>query len=192
MLTLKMLFIGCAAAGGLTLLLQVLLSVVGIGDGHEGVVDSHTIDAGGHDDGSGFGLLSVRAVAAFLTFFGLTGWWAATMQYSAAASAAVATAAGAAAMLLVAWIISQQKRLDSQGNLDPNNAIGQPASVYLRIPAKGGGHGKIQVKVQGRTAEFAAVSDGGEIPTGAAVRVVRMITADTFAVAPLDETTGDR
>ena len=67
----------------------------------------------------------------------------------------------------VGWLASQQRRLDVEGTLDPRNAVGQTATVYLRVPAHGQGQGKVHVKVQGRTAELAATSDGPEIPTGA-------------------------
>jgi len=57
--------------------------------------------------------------------------------------------------------------------------------VYLRIPARNAGKGKITVSIQGRTHEFAASTAGQEIPSGAEVKVARQITQDTFEVEAL-------
>lgn len=182
---LRMVYIGCAAAGLLALVLQIALSLFGVGD-HDGA-DVHTDVHADHGDGhvGGLSLLSVRALAAFLAFFGLVGWWLTAAGTGPLATALSSFAAGGVTMYGVAWLASQQRRLDVEGNLDPHNAVGQTATVYLRIPAHGQGHGKIHVKVQGRTAELAAASDGPEIPTGAVVTVLRLVTADTVVVAPV-------
>jgi hypothetical protein len=142
------------------------------------------VDHDGH--AGGFSLISVRALASFLAFFGLTGWWLTSSGSGPLGSALASFAVGAVAMVGVGWLASQQRRLDVEGTLDPKNAIGQTATVYLRVPAHGKGQGKVHVKVQGRTAELAATSDGPEIPTGAVVTVVRLVTADTVAVAPVE------
>lgn len=179
---LRMFYIGCAAVGLFTLALQLLLSVLGIGD-HD-AADVHDLHAADH--GGGFGLLSIRTLAAFLAFFGLTGWWLTATGVGPVPTAALSLAAGGAAMAAVGWLLSQQRRLDVQGNLDPANAVGATASVYLRVPTHGESTDKIHVKVQGRTAELAAVSDGSAIPTGAIVTVLRMVSPDTVAVRPLE------
>ena len=88
-------------------------------------------------------------------------------------------------MLLVAWLLSLQRKLQASGNLDPRGAVGKAATVYLRIPPQKTGAGKITVSLQGRTAEFTAVTAGDEIATGQDVRVVRMTTPGTFEVEPL-------
>lgn len=185
---LRMFYIGCAALGLFTLALQLLLSVLGIGD-HD-AADVHDLHAADH--GGGFGLLSIRTLAAFLAFFGLTGWWLTSLGFGPVPAAALSLFAGGAAMATVGWLLSQQRRLDVQGNLDPANAVGATASVYLRVPAQGEGAGKVHVKVQGRTAELAAVSDGAAIPTGAIVTVQRLVAPDTVAVRPLAPPAGDR
>jgi hypothetical protein len=181
-----MIYIGCAAAGLAALVLQIVLSLLGVGD-HDGV-DGHADVHVDHDgtNAGGFNLLSVRALASFLAFFGLTGWWLTATGAGSLTSALASFAVGAVAMIGVAWLASQQRRLDVEGTLDPGNAVGQTATVYLRVPAHGKGQGKVHVKVQGRTAELAATSDGPEIPTGAVVTVVRLITPDTVAVAPVE------
>lgn len=105
--------------------------------------------------------------------------------WSPGATIAVALAAGTLMLFAVAWLFHAQKRLASSGNVDPKGAIGRPARVYLRIPEKNSGKGKITVALQGRTVEFSAFTNGPAIPTDSEVRIVRQVTVDTFEVEPL-------
>jgi hypothetical protein len=192
--TLELTYIACAAAGVSVLVLQTVLQLFGVGDGH-GDVDLHHdfggdvgADAGDGDGHDGFfGLLSVRAIASFFALFGLVGWYAATQGWSPTLGVAAALASGLSVMALVAWLMRLQMRLQTKGNLDPANALGQSARVYLRIPARKAGFGKVTLKLQGRTAEFSAFTLGDELPTGALVKIARMSTPDTFEVVALTE-----
>jgi hypothetical protein len=49
--------------------------------------------------------------------------------------------------------------------------LGKTAQVYLTVPAKRSGTGKIQISVKGTVKEMAAVTDFETIPTGALVKV---------------------
>jgi hypothetical protein len=184
--TMQFSYMACAAAGGTVLVLQTVLMLFGVGDGHDVDLHHDLGDAGGGHDGDhhdgAFGLLSVRAVASFLTFFGLTGWLGTSKDWGETTTLLTAVGAGLALMVAVAWMMRLQSKLQSKGNLDPRNALGQAARVYLRIPAKNTGFGKITVKVQGRTAEFQAFTLGDELPTGALVEIKSMRTPDTFEV----------
>lgn len=185
--TMELAYMACAAAGGTVLVLQTALMLLGVGDGHGGDLH-HDVDVGGHagDHPDGyFSLLSVRALASFFTFFGLTGWLGTSRGWGPTTTVLAAVAAGLALMGLVGWLMRMQSRLQSQGNLDPANALSQSARVYLRIPGHNSGFGKVTVKVQGRTAEFNACTSGSELPTGALVKIARMRTPDTFEVEPL-------
>lgn len=187
--TLELTYMACAAAGGTVLVLQTALMLVGVGDGDPGIEVDHDVTgehgAGEHD--GALGLFSVRAIASFFTFFGLTGWLGLSKDWDPTLTTAIAAAAGFALMLFVAWMMRAQSRLQSKGNLDPRNALGLAARVYLRIPARKSGFGKVTVKVQGRSAEFNAFTLGDELPTGALVKIERMSTPDTFEVALLQE-----
>lgn len=188
--TMELAYMACAAAGGTILVLQTLLMLLGVGDGHDADFHHDVGDAGsadGDDHDGAFGLFSVRAIASFLTFFGLAGWMGVRRGWDPLLTTLVATLAGAALMLLVAWMMRLQSKLQSKGNLDPRNALGQSARVYLRIPAANAGFGKVTVKVQGRTAEFSAFTQGAELATGSIVKITRMSTPDTFEVERLEE-----
>ena len=95
----------------------------------------------------------------------------------------MAVAAGLAAFYIVAFIMASLKRLESSGNLDLTNAVGQTGQVYLRIPARKTGVGKVTVEVQKRSLQLNAVTDGDQIDTGAPVRVLNLIGNDTVEVS---------
>jgi hypothetical protein len=181
--TMETVYLGCAVAGGAVLLLQALLLLFGGGDAD--AVPDADVDLDGHAHSGSFGFLSARAIASFLTFFGLGGWGGMEAGWGTLPTMAFATGCGLAMLFVVGALFSLYRRIDSQGNLEPANAIGRPAKVYLRIPAANSGKGKITVSIQGRSEEFAAVTRGDEIATGAEVRIVRMTTPNTFEVEPL-------
>ncbi|MEM7309079.1 MAG: hypothetical protein AAF682_20515 [Planctomycetota bacterium] len=181
--SMRSVYVACFVIGGSVLLIQTLLLFLGFDGGDADFDFEADADIG---DGS-FGVLSVRALISFVTFFGLAGWSAIAAGWGRLASVGVAAAAGFSTMIFVAWVMRLQMKLQSQGNIDPKNAIGKAATVYLRIPAGRKGQGKITVSIQGRSAEFTAVTSGEEIPTGASVRVVSMPTVGTFDVVPLTE-----
>lgn len=188
--SMELTYITCAAAGGTVLLLQTVLLLFGVGDGHADVELHHDIggahDGGEHNDGA-FSLFSVRAVTAFFTFFGLTGWYGTVRAWDPIVTLVVAFAMGLLLMVGIAWMLRAQSKLQSAGNIDPKNALGLAARVYLRIPGQNSGFGKVTAKVQGRTVEFNAFTLGAELPTGALVKIARMSTPDTFEVVPLPE-----
>ena len=178
-------FVACAALGGALLVLQVVLALVGAdhhhGDAH---VAAHAHDGVAHAVGHGLDLFSTRSITAGLAFFGVTGAAAARAEWRPGLAAFVAVVAGLAAMLVVAWIMSQLLRLEDDGTVRVERAVGAPATVYLAIPGSRGGAGKITLTLQGRTVEYQAVTAGAPLPTGAPVVVVDVVSPDTLEVAP--------
>ena len=176
----EMLCLGCAVLGGAVLVLQTVMSLFG---GDHGDMHHDAGDTGEHDSASNW--LSIRSVAAFLAFFGLASWGCLKSGWSPLAALSVGLLAGLAMLVAVALLFRLPGKTHSQGNLEPEGAVGKVGHVYLRIPANNGGKGKITLVLQGRTAEFHACTQGAEIPTGAEVRIARLITSDTFEVEPL-------
>jgi hypothetical protein len=175
--------------------------------GHDGSVGDHSFEVGGdhdvggeghfdaahdhdvHDHGSSwfFSVLSVRSVVAALAFFGLAGLAMDAGGAPIYITVVIACGAGAVAMIIVAWLMRLLYSLNAEGNVRIEMAVGMPASVYLRVPGKRSGSGKVTVKVQERTMEYLAMTDGGALPTGAPVMVVGVIGPDTLEVAPIEE-----
>jgi hypothetical protein len=190
--TLQTLYLGCLALGGSVLVLQTLASMFGAGDhsdadlGHMDHADiGHAGSGESHESETGISLLSVRSISSFLACFGLVGWGGVKAGWGQLPTLGAAFAAGTLALVLVGYLFASVRKLGAAGNVDPKNAVGRTARVYLRIPGKSSGKGKVTVSIQGRTVEFHASTSGEEIPTGGEVRIVRQITEDTFEVEAL-------
>ncbi|MBP7294435.1 MAG: hypothetical protein KBB56_00115 [Acidobacteria bacterium] len=183
----EIIFLTCAAVGGVMLLCRLALLVLGIG-GHDGADSGPdlAVDHGGdfhggdaHSDGhhhdsadAGFKLFTIHGLTAFLLMFGLVGL-ALSRQTSWGLLVALAGAsvAGLITMWLIARVFGALGRLQSSGTLRMDNAVGCEGTVYLTIPA--GGSGRVQVTVQDHLREFDATAQDGEvIRTGERVRVV--------------------
>ena len=177
-------FFYCAAIGGGILVLQTLILVIGLGDSDIDVDIGPDVDAD-FGDSSGGGILlqlSLKTVIAFLTFFGLAGLACIEAEMSSGMTLTIATIAGITAFYMVAYLMRLLVSLHSSGNIDLRSAVGSRANVYLRIPEKNSGVGKITVAVQGRKVMSKAVTPGDSIPTGAEVIIQRMTSPDTFEV----------
>jgi hypothetical protein len=187
----------CAAIGAALLVGQFLLSLVGwsahdLDAGHG--LDFHGTDglhADGHADpfdrgGHWFvGFLSFRAIVTAFAVFGLVGLGL-SREFSPprpAATFVLALAAGGGMMYSVAWLLRTLYSLRSDGTVRIERAVGLPGFTYLTIPAKKTGTGKVTVKIQNRTMEYAAVTAGDEIPTGTAVVVQAVLNPQVIEVA---------
>jgi len=179
----------CAIAGGSLVVLQLILQVFGL---HGGDTDGdlHGDAGGGGDAGDGhgdtfFGVLSFKALTAFMGIFGLSGLAMLERSESLGLRVAVAAGAGFLGMLLVGWMMRGISKLHASGSVDLRNAVGKTATVYLTIPGFQEGRGKVTIDIQGRSMELYAVSAGGEIKTGRRVSVLSVEGDDTLKVAPL-------
>jgi hypothetical protein len=181
--TMVKIYIGCAIAGGTVLVGQTGLNLLGLG-GDTDIDPDMDVDA--LEGGDSLNFLSVRALAGFLTFFGLVGWGGTSSGWGTLLTSVVAFLAGSTVMVFVAAMMRFFSRMQSSGTVKPEAAVGKTARVYLKIPANRTGKGKITVSVQGRSVEFDATTAGDELPSGSECRVVKMTTESTFEVAALD------
>jgi hypothetical protein len=178
----ELLFQACVVLGGVVLVLQVVLSLVGLG-GHDldvhAPTDVHVAGphaaAGGIDSSGALSLLSVRALSAGVAVFGASGlvllrlvpgWLAALV--SVAPALLVATLTASLTRLMV--------RMEVSGTLRLEEAVGQSATVYLTVPAssvEASTHGLIHLTLQGRSVELRAVTREAEsLPAGSSVVVL--------------------
>ena len=157
------------------------------GTGH---VTTHTVahaPAGGaHEGAIAFlvGFLTFRSIVAAITFFGLGGLAATYGKLGTTRAPVVAIGAGFAALIIVAGVMKLLGKLQDEGTIQIANAVGKVGTVYLCVPAAGGGQGKVTLKLQNRTIECLAVSSAGAIPTGAPCVVVAVVGPNTVEVIP--------
>lgn len=202
-----------AVPASLILIIQTIMMLLGLGDGGEGINPSDTsgldmpdvdfdvsvdgsfspdgADLSNHDisnpsDIADFRLLSVQSVIAFLCIFGWSGITAIANGMPEWAALVLAVVLGFAAMLLVAKIIQWSSKLAQNGTFNMKNLLGESGTVYIPIPPKGKGSGKINISCGERFLEFDAVSeDRDTLKTGVPVRVVDIISGSVLVVEKL-------
>lgn len=90
---------------------------------------------------------------------------------------------GCALVIAVMYIFISMSKLSQQGNMDIQNAIDQTGEVYLTIPAKKAGLGKVHIKIQGTLRELDAITLGDKIPTGSQVKILSVTKNNLLLVA---------
>lgn len=175
-------FLVCAAVGGTIFLVRLVLQLIGashdvdpdvqadVSFDHDGGVDH--ADEVHADSDAGFKMLTIQGMTAFIMMFGLVGLMI-KRGFGLGSILALlgACAAGAVTMWMIARAMALMIGLQSSGNIDEKNAIGEEGAVYLTIPA--GGVGKVHITVQDRLTEYDAESSNKqEIKTGERIRVV--------------------
>ncbi len=191
-MSLNTIYLICAIAGGTILLLRLVTMIIGLDHSDAPDTTDITIDHDGsldaHDGNVGMQLLSMQSIAGFFTMFGLVGLGLLQIKAAPIWSLLGALAAG----LLTAWVTAvifyQMQRLQSEGTMVIQDAVGQVGSVYLTIPEQG--TGVVTVAVRGTQRSLDAMSETGRrIPTGSMVRVTG-VTAGKILVV-VEHTTPD-
>ncbi len=185
-----------AIIGGVSFLIRLIFSFFGGGDADIGdeinveVSNTHSIDVGNdahpaHAAESGFRLFSLQGITGFFMMFGLVGLALARGGVNDLLTAIAGLAAGSITMLLTAWLFYTFTRLQSEGTLRMENAIGKEGNVYLTIPENGSG--QVSLVVQGALRQFEAISANHQrISTGQKIRVIRVTGTSTLVVEPLE------
>lgn len=155
------------------------------GDGPDDGPDGNGLD---QDTGgglfAGLRLLTLRGVVAFLAIFGWGTLWLLRIGFHPLAALFLGSAMGVWAMVLVALLLRVSLRLQEDGTVRIQNALGLSGTVYLTIPAARQGAGKVTVLVQEKLTEFDAVTDEpSPLPTGSEILVVGLSGRDTLVVA---------
>ena len=170
---LNTIYLICAIGGGTVLLLRLVMKIIGLdlGDTPDSGVDlDHDGSVDAPDGNVGMKLLSLQSIAGFFTMFGLVGLGLLQVKAAPIWSLLGALAAGLVTAWVTAMIFYQMRRLQSEGTMVIQDAIGQIGSVYLTIPEQG--TGVVSVAVKGTLRSLDAMSETGQrIPTGAMVRV---------------------
>lgn len=203
------LFIWCAVLGGSIFAFQFVTLLLGLHGGHDfdhpelnihaaDVPDIHTDfdhvsvkdadidfdrhpDSFDHSDGWFVGIVTIRSMVAALTVFGLTGL-AAKDHLSPERTIALASLAGLGMLYLVGWSFKQLYKLQSDGTVRMRDTIECTGTVYLRIPGRHEGAGKVTVEVAGRTMEYQAMTSGDSLQIGTPIVVSALISEDMLEV----------
>lgn len=132
-------------------------------------------------DADGFHLVSVKSIICFILGFGWTGVLCWDYIPNRVLLGFVAFLVGLLFMGTIAFLLFQVMKLNKDNTFRVEQIVGQPAEVYLRIPAGRQESGKITISLNGSIHELEALADQ-DIPTGAKVRVLSVVEGDTVLV----------
>ena len=172
-------FWGCAVIGSLVFIVQMSLTLIGM-DSSDVDVDFDGADT--MDLGGGISLFSIKNFINFIVGFGWAGVCLDGIIESKWVLCFVAFIVGVAFVLMFFFIKKQTKKLEHNGAFNIEDSIGQTVDVYLHIPEKKSGKGKVQVSLNGSIHEFGAMTEGESISSGQKVKILSVIDKTTLLV----------
>ncbi len=186
-------FLLVAIPATIVLIVQTVLMLIGFGDADadmpddllpdDGIPDVDLDDGIDLDAADSLHIFTIRGIIAFLVTFGWVGLAMDSAGVMLGITLPTAIVCGAAMMVLLAFLLRAVLKLRGAGNLDNRNALGTAGTVYLTVPEKRRGVGKVSVLLQGSLVERDAVTDEeGAIPTGTEIVVVGVSGQTTLVV----------
>ncbi len=161
-----------AIPSSLIFIIQTIMTFAGI-DSSDGI----DADFDGNLEGAEapFQLFSLRNLINFLLGFS----WSGISFYASIPNTVililVALAVGISFVYLFFFIIKQVLKLAEDNSFKITNTLNKTAEVYLTIPGRKSGSGKVLISVQGSYHELPAVTEqAAEIKSGALVKVVKV------------------
>lgn len=152
----------------LIFLVQTILTFIGA-DTSDGI--SADFDGDLATGESPFQLFSLRNLTNFLLGFSWTGISLYSIIENRLLLAIISFIVGLFFVLLFFVIIKQLRKLSENNSFRITETINKTAEVYLSIPEKKSGKGKVLVSVRGSIHELDAITEGDMIPSGAIVKI---------------------
>ena len=179
--TIHQIFWGIALVFTILFIIQFIMSLIGLDYDSDIEIGGDTLE-GDMDFDHSFQLFSLRSIIAFFSFFGWIGLFVLNRSEQVWLAVFLAVMGGFIAMTTVAYLMYLMTKLEEEGNVHIKNAIHESGEVYLTIPGKETGRGKIHVNIQGALKEVDAITKGKELPTGTKIKVVDIINKNTVLV----------
>jgi membrane protein implicated in regulation of membrane protease activity len=143
------------------------------------------VDGINDDPISGIAGLKVLTLRGVLVFIAMGSWTAFLLVDGLDIWLAllIGVIVGVIAAYLQAIAFRATLKLESVGNIDYENAIGKTGTVYIRIPKKRSGKGKISLIIQDRLVEVDAVTEeDNDLLPKASIEVVGLLDSATLIV----------
>lgn len=162
-------------------ILLLILTLFGSDTDTDVQTDFH--DSFAHGDGIPFQLLSVKNIVGFFAMFGWSGLGFLSAGFAPGLVIVLSIFCGLIMMVAMASLFYAMSKLAESGNLKMKNAIGHMGEVYLIIPGKRNGLGKIQITVQGNLQILDAITDDtDDISSSSLVEVLDVIDEQILLV----------
>lgn len=143
------------------------------------------------DDGASFDTVEMEGLSGYFSFRNLINFllgygWGGVLLQSVVPNMiwleVAAVGVGVIFVLVFVFILRQVMKLSTDKTFQMEEAVGQIADTYLRIPAAKKGTGKVMVSVRGSMHEIEAMTEGEAIPTGTKVRVTKVVGSELLVV----------
>jgi len=155
-----------AIASSTLLLIQLIIASISGFDFHTGDVGHHDI-SGGH-----FQLLTVRNLVGFFAIMSWSGIAFNHASFPIWLTILLSILIGIIMMVVMALLFFVMIKLENDGTIDMQNAVGRTAIVYLTIPAARKSYGIIRVNMQEKMFDINAITDDSkDIENNSAVHI---------------------
>jgi hypothetical protein len=151
--------------------IQAIMTFLGV-DSSDGLNADFDGDLDGGD--APFQLFSLRNLINFLLGFSWTGISFYNTISNQILLVCIAVAVGCLFVLLFFLIIKQVQKLEEDNSFKIENTLHKTAEVYLSIPEKKTGKGKIMISINGAFHELEAMTENEKISSGTPVKVVKI------------------
>jgi hypothetical protein len=159
--------------------IQMILTFLGV-DSTDGLEADFNSNFDGAD--APFQLFSLRNLINFLLGFSWTGISFYGIISSPVMLVALSFVIGVLFIYLFFLIIKQVEKIAEDNSFKMESVLNQTAEVYLRIPEKKRGKGKILISINGSYRELDAMTESEVIESGSSVKIVRIENQNTLIV----------
>jgi magnesium-transporting ATPase (P-type) len=164
-------------------ILEMILTFVGMDSGSD-IETDFDLDAANDVTQAPFELFTFRNFINFLLGFGWTIISFRSTIDNQGILILLGVIVGCALVAAVMYIFVSLTKMAESGNMDIRNAIDKTGQVYLTIPAKKNGSGKVHINIQGTLRELDAITLGESIVSGQYVRVIDISKNNMLLVVP--------
>jgi len=163
-------------------LLQLVWSVFGGSDVPDDTPDAEVTS----DAGIPFQFFTIKNLIGFFTIFGWAGVAATDAGASTGVALIVASSSGLVMMTIMAALFYFLAKANADGTMKFEQAVGATGEVYLTIPGKRNGTGKVQVNVKGILRTLDAMTDEEQdIPSGKLIKVTLVLSNNLLIVSAI-------
>lgn len=164
-------------------ILEMVLTFVGMDSGSD-IETDFDLDAPNDVTQAPFELFTFRNFINFLLGFGWTIISFRSTIDNQGILILLGVIVGCALVAAVMYIFVSLTKMAESGNMNIRNAIDKTGQVYLTIPAKKNGNGKVHINIQGTLRELDAITLGDTIASGQYVRVIDISKNNVLLVVP--------
>lgn len=176
--TLLKIFWYLAIPSSLIFLVQTIMTFIGA-DATDGLDADFDSDLEGTQ--GAFQFFSFRNFIHFMLGFGWTGISFYDIIENKTLLVGIALLAGIAFVAMFFLIISQIKRLAEDNTFQIKETLGKTGEVYLTIPEKKSGIGKVQISIKGSFKELRAITESETLKSGTLVKI-KSVDSDNILV----------